>query len=93
MNRARAALTRAVNRAIAEGSPIYVNQPIRPEDSLSLAGMDTADADRETIRQLTQAAELTAKMREPGRNIDARTGQMERESPLFFGSGRNPTLF
>lgn len=66
---------------------------IQPEDSYTLAGMETADADRETIRQLTQAAELTAKMREPGRDISARSGEMERNSPLFFGTGDNPTLF
>lgn len=70
-----------------------VRKLIQPEDSYALAGMETADADRETIRQLTEAAELTAKMREPGRNISDKAGQMERNSPLFFGAGLNPTLF
>jgi len=66
---------------------------LRPEDSLTLAGMDTADADRETIRQFTQAADLTAIMYQPGRNISAKAGEIERNSPLFFGTGDNPTLF
>jgi hypothetical protein len=66
---------------------------IRHQDSFTLAGMETADADRETIRQLTTAAELTQKMLEPGRNISDKAGQMERNSPLFFGTGSNPTLF
>lgn len=68
-------------------------RPIRPQDSLNLAGMETADADRETIRQITEAAELTARMREPGRNISDKAGHMERNSPLLFGTGHNPTLF
>lgn len=29
-NPARAALTRAVNRAIAGGAPVYVDQPVKP---------------------------------------------------------------
>jgi hypothetical protein len=70
-----------------------VRKLIQPQDSFSLAGMETADDDRETIRQLTTAAELTAKMLEPGRNISDKAGHMERNSPLFFGTGSNPTLF
>lgn len=79
-----------------EGEPMKHKRPlmgIRPQDSFNLAGMETADADRETIRQLTEAAELTQKMREPGRNISDKSGHMERNSPLFFGTGHNPTLF
>ncbi len=58
-----------------------------------LPTMDGSDDDRESIRQLTEAFELTARMQEPGRNISEKAGSMERESPLFFGTGDNPGLF
>lgn len=58
-----------------------------------LPTLEGTDDDRESIRQLTEAAELSAKMREPGRNISDKAGRMERESPLFFGAGDSPSLF
>jgi hypothetical protein len=39
-----------------------------------------------------QAEELTAKMREPLDDISHRAGDIERNSPLFFGQV-HPTLF
>lgn len=39
------------------------------------------------------SATLTGIMRLPLVTIDARTGAMERDSPLFFGTGDNPSLF
>lgn len=36
---------------------------------------------------------LTAKLREPVGGVSAKSGRMERESPLFFGKGDNPGLF
>jgi hypothetical protein len=67
--------------------------PNSPAHSYTLAGMETADADREASRQLTQAAELSELMLQPGRDISAKAGRLERESPLFFGTGNSPTLF
>ena len=64
-----------------------------PIHILALAGMETADADRETARQLAEAEELTAAMRQPRASISAKAGRMEREAPLFFGKGQNPLLF
>ena len=64
-----------------------------PSHTMALAGMETADADREAARQLAQAEELTAAMRQPRASISAKAGRMERESPLFFGTGANPLLF
>jgi len=61
--------------------------------SAALPGMETADADRATARQLAEAEELTAAMRTPKADISAKAGRIERESPLFFGTGANPTLF
>ena len=39
------------------------------------------------------AREMEAKMREPLARIDGKVGKLERESPLFFGTGQNPSLF
>lgn len=57
-----------------------------------LAGMagDVA-ADRESAAAVS-GEELTAKMRE-ARNVSAKAGDLERNSPLFFGTGENPGLF
>ena len=67
--------------------------PNAPQHSLTLAGLETCDRDREKAAALSLADELTARLREPGRDISARSGRMERESPLFWGTGDNPTLF
>jgi len=40
-----------------------------------------------------QADVLSARWREPLGNISTKAGRIERDSPLFFGSGENPTLF
>jgi len=61
--------------------------------SYSLPGMDTTEADRAEAKALAEREALEAKMREPLANIDRRTGDIERDSPLFFGTGNNPTLF
>lgn len=52
-----------------------------------------ADRDREAARQLAQAEELTAELRRPLKDVSRAAGIIERESPLFFGSGYNPSLF
>lgn len=54
-------------------------------ESLSLAGMETADADRADAAGLAQAEEMTAKLLEPLGSIDAKAGRMEMDSPLFYG--------
>ncbi len=69
------------------------NHAIKPSDSLPLAGMATVDQDRKTAAGVAQADELTAVMLTPRADISARAGRMERDSPLFFGTGSNPTLF
>lgn len=66
---------------------------VRPEDSLSFAGLETCDADREKALGLAQAEELTARLRSTRGDISDRSGRMERESPLFFGTGENPLLW
>lgn len=42
---------------------------------------------------LTLAEEMSAKLKMPLGDVSQAAGQIERESPLFFGSGLNPTLF
>ena len=59
----------------------------------SLAFWNDADHEREAARQAQEAAEMTAKMRRPLRDVSKAAGVMERLSPLFYGTGNNPTLF
>ena len=66
---------------------------VRPEDSLTFSGLETCDEDRAKAAALSLADELTARLRSPGRDISDRSGRMERESPLFFGTGENPLLW
>jgi hypothetical protein len=66
---------------------------ISPEDSYHLAGMETSDRDRHEARAEAEREAMEAKMREPLGSISGKAGRMERDSPLFFGTGDNPTLF
>ena len=66
---------------------------IAPADSLSFAGMESCDQDRAAALGVSQAAKLTALMRTPKADISAKAGRMERDAPLFFGTGDSPTLF
>ena len=54
-----------------------------------------AGCDEERSKATAEATgeALTAAMRERGRDVSAMSGKIERDSPLFFGSGDNPTLF
>jgi hypothetical protein len=52
-----------------------------------------ADKLRQIARGEREAEELTAKMRTPLKDISHATGILERESPLFYGTGSNPVLF
>jgi hypothetical protein len=54
--------------------------------------METADQDRAEALAVAQAEELSAELRRPLKDISRKAGQMERESPLFYGQ-INPTLF
>ena len=70
-----------------------MKKPIRPEDSLSFAGMENADAERQKAAALSLAEELTARLRSRQGDISERAGEMERRSPLFIGTGDNPCLW
>ena len=66
---------------------------VRPEDSLTFAGLEMCDEDREKALGIAQADELTARLRSTRGDISGKAGRMERESPLFFGTGDNPLLW
>ena len=51
------------------------------------------DHQREQVRLAEQAEGMSQKMRTPLNDISNATGILERESPLFYGTGSNPVLF
>lgn len=64
----------------------------KPVESHILDGMSQHIASQaEAVAELS-GEQLTAKMREP-KDVSRKAGEMERESPLFFGTGDNPSLF
>jgi hypothetical protein len=70
----------------------WPKETIKPEDSLTFAGLETCDQDRAAALAIQQAEELTAEMRRPLKDISRQAGEMERNAPLFYGQ-INPTLF
>ena len=66
---------------------------MQPADSLTFAGLESCDQDRAAALGVSQAEELSAILRTPKADISGKAGRMEREAPLFFGTGENPTLF
>ena len=69
------------------------NQTVRPEDSLTFAGLETCDRDRAEAAALSMREAMETRLRSTRRDISARVGDLERNSPLFFGTGDNPSLF
>jgi hypothetical protein len=64
---------------------------MNPTDSRELfTGTDT---EREAARQIAEAEQLSAVLRSARPSIDRATGNLERESPLFYGKGDNPCFF
>ena len=66
---------------------------VRPEDSLTFAGLETCDEDRAKAAALSMREEMETRLRSTRGDISAKAGRMERESPLFFGTGDNPLLW
>jgi hypothetical protein len=54
--------------------------------------METAVTEQSEAAALYSAEELTAKLLEPRKSIDAKTQAIEMDSPLFYGT-IHPTLF
>ncbi len=65
---------------------------IKPVESHTFAGIEDAVRLHQAGAAELEAEELTAKLREPLGNIDSRAGDIEQNSPLFFGQV-HPTLF
>jgi hypothetical protein len=65
----------------------------KPVESHTFIGMETAVEEQSKAAALYTAEELTKRLLEPGPSIDKKSGEMERDSPLFHGTGDNPTLF
>jgi hypothetical protein len=55
--------------------------------------MESSDNEREAAAAIAQAAALSAELLEPLKSISKKSGEMEREAPLFFGVGDHPSLF
>lgn len=60
---------------------------------LPLPMMETAEREREESKAMMQRLELEEQMRRPLGDVSRKAGEIERNSPLFFGSGDNPGLF
>ena len=60
---------------------------------LALPGMEETEREREEARGITRRMELEERMRQVKADISEKTGEMERNSSLFHGTGSNPTLF
>jgi hypothetical protein len=55
--------------------------------------MEEADREREEARDLMERMELEEQMRTVKGDISAKAREMERNAPLFYGTGDNPALF
>jgi hypothetical protein len=63
-----------------------------PVHLMIFAGMESAVELQHEAAAVHQGEELTAKLLEPLGDIDRKAGEMERNSPLFYGQV-TPTLF
>jgi len=57
------------------------------------AGMETVGEEREAARAIAEGEALTGMMRQPKADVSKAAGEIERNAPLFFGTGANPGLF
>ena len=64
----------------------------KPVESHIFSGMETAVKAQAESAAEVNAEDLTAKLIEPRKTIDAAAAEMEMNSPLFYGS-IHPTLF
>lgn len=64
-----------------------------PIHIMTFAGMETAVEEQSKAAMIYTAEELTKRLLEPRQSIDKKSGEMERNAPLFHGTGDNPSLF
>lgn len=84
---------RGISEAAQTSDPLFQRRKVRPEDSLSLPGMEDADKQRAEAAEAALGESLTKELLGPFGSTNKAVGEMERESPLFRGTGDNPTLF
>jgi len=60
---------------------------------VALPGMEIHVEAQEQAAAVYSGEELTAKLLEPKADISRKAGEIERNSPLFFGTGANPSLW
>ena len=65
---------------------------MKDKAEVSLPGFDL-EYERVAALAQAQGEELTEMLRSPKGDVSAKAGKMERDAPLFFGTGDNPTLF
>ncbi len=65
----------------------------KPLVSLTLAGFGDVAADRAQAAGVAEGERLTEILRTPKADVSDKAGRIERDSPLFFGTGDNPLLF
>lgn len=66
----------------------------RPGAPIHLGDLfEGTDEERENRRAEVQREEMEARLGSVRGDISAASGEMERNSPLFYGSGSNPVLF
>ena len=65
----------------------------KPVESRTFAGMEQDVRLQSEAAAVYTAEELTKRLLEPGQSISKRAGEMERNAPLFHGTGDNPSLF
>ena len=65
---------------------------MKDEAEVSLPGFDL-EYERVAALAQSQGEELTERLRSPKADVSAKAGEMERNAPLFYGTGDNPTLF
>jgi hypothetical protein len=89
-NPARQALTRAVDRAIAAGAPVYVNEPA-PVKAY------TTFADEQLVLKVGRAALVTATIHGRRAYVAAAANGYNTDYPLNYGTGQvgwnNPEFF
>jgi hypothetical protein len=67
-------------------------RPLESAES-ALPGLESAALERVAAEARAVVEEVERILREPLGNVSRKAGQMEREAPLFFGTGENPDLF
>lgn len=89
----RAALTSGEEGPGALFKRLTAQRGGRLPGEVPLPGMEGDVKAQDEAAAAKRGEELTKEMRQPLGDISKAAGEMERESPLFYGTGENPALF